>query len=249
MSSNPHSSAPSPRASHSSVLRSRRNRTALGGAVLVVALPVLAACAAGTDPQAYQVKPDAGMATTGFMWISNVWVVADSNSGNAEVIGQLANTNPDQGSSLQLTSVTVNGNAMTVQPASASALAPGVQVAGGDVTIPGMRSVQFGQKGQPMLLSTSPGVTVGQNAQVVYTFSDGSKATVTAQVQPNSGLWAEYNPNGPATATALPTIEPGSATPLVSGVPTPTASGTGTGTGTSSPNIKISGTPNPSSSL
>ena len=44
----------------------------------------------------------------------------------------------------------------------------------------------------------------GQNAQVVYSFSDGSKATVTAQVQPNSGLWAAYNPNGPATATALP---------------------------------------------
>lgn len=122
-----------------------------------------------------------------------------------------------------------------------------MQVAGGDVTIPGMRSVEFGQAGQPMLLATSPGVVIGQTAQVVYTFSDGSKATVTAQVQPNSGQWAEYNPNGPATATALPTIEPGSATPLLSGIPT--AGSTGTGTASSSPNVTVSGTPNPSSSL
>ncbi|WP_034267273.1 hypothetical protein [Actinospica robiniae] len=248
MSSNPHSSAPSPRASHSNILRSRRNRTALGGALLVVALPVLAACSAGTDPQVYQIKPDSGMATAGYMWISNVWVVTDSNTGNAEVIGQLANTNPDQGSSLQLTSVTVNGNPMNVQAAAASNVAPGVQVAGDDVTIPGMRSVQFGQQGQPMLLATGPGVVAGQNAQVVYSFSDGSKATVTAQVQPNAGLWAAYNPNGPATATALPTIEPGSATPLVSpGIPT--ASTPATATGSASANVTVSGTPNPSSSL
>lgn len=248
MSSNPHSSAPSPRASHSSILRSRRNRTVLGGAVLMVALPVLAACSAGTNPQAYQVKPDSGMATAGFMWISNVWVVADSNTGNAEVIGQLANTNPDQGSSLQLTSVTVNGNPMNVQAAAASNVAPGVQVAGDDVTIPGLRSVQFGQKGQPMLLATSPGVIVGQTAQVVYTFSDGSKATVTAQVQPNAGLWAAYNPNGPATATALPTIEPGSASPLLSpGTASPST--TLSPTSSASANVTVSGTPNPSSSL
>jgi hypothetical protein len=216
--------------------------------VLVAALPVLAACAAGTDPQAYQVKPDNGQATAGYMWISNVWVVADANTGNAEVIGQLANTDPDQSSSTQLTSVTVNGSPANVQAASSPSLAPGVTVAGDDVTIPGMRSVQFGQQGQPMLLATGPGVVVGQNAQVVYTFSDGSKATVTAQVQPNSGLWAAYNPNGPATATALPSIEPGSASPLVSpGIPT--ASTTATATSSASANVTVSGTPNPSSSL
>jgi hypothetical protein len=173
------------------------------------------------------------------MWISNVWVVADPNTGNAEVIGQVANTDPNGNDTNQLTSVTVNGTALSVQqPATATpSLAPGVQVSGGDVTIPGMRSVQFGQNGQPVLLAADPGVTIGQNAQVVYTFANGATATVTAQVQPNTGLWADYNPNG--TASASP-----SATASV----TATASGTGTATGTASPGASTSASSSASAS-
>jgi hypothetical protein len=225
--------------------------------VLLVALPVLAACAAGSDPEVYNIKPDNGLATAGDMWISNVWVVSDANTGNAEVIGQVANTNPSQSETTQLTSVTVNGQPAAVQETGTSTLSPGVTVTGSDVSIPGLRSVQFGQQGQPQLLATDPGVVIGQNAQVVYTFSDGTTATVTAQVQPNSGLWAQYNPNGPSTATALPTT-------TASGTATPSATGSATGTGTttatatatatakatssSTGNTVFSGTPNPSSS-
>lgn len=253
MSSNPHSSAPSPRASHSSALRTRRNRTVLAGAAVLVALPVLAACSAGPNPEVYDIKPDNAQATAGLMWISNVWVVADANTGNAEVIGQVANTDPNATDSTRLTSVTVNGNPATVQSAAATNLAPGVTVSGTDVTIPGMRSVQFGQKGQPMLLLTGSGVTIGQNATVVYTFSDGSTATATAQVQPNAGLWAQYNPNGPATATAFPSV-PASGTASVpagtgTGTAHPTTTPTAKPTGTGTPNLVVSGTPNPSSSL
>ncbi|MBR7833563.1 hypothetical protein KDL01_09820 [Actinospica durhamensis] len=255
MSSNPHSSAPSPRASRKSPLRTRRNRTALAGAALLVALPVLAACSAGTNPEVYDIKPDNGLATAGDMWISNVWVVSDANTGNAEVIGQVANTNPSQSETTQLTSVTVNGQPASVQETGTSTLSPGVTVTGSDVSIPGLRSVQFGQQGQPQLLATDPGVVIGQNAQVVYTFSDGTTATVTAQVQPNSGLWAQYNPNGPSTATALPTTTAsGTATPTATasttatGTSTATASTTAKATSSSTGNTVFSGTPNPSSS-
>ena len=245
MSSNPRSSALSPRASHSSTLRTRRNRTALAGAALLVALPVLAACSAGSDPEVYNIKPDNGEATTGYVWISNVWVVADANTGNAEVIGQLANTDPSQSDSAQLTGVTINGQPATVQQPSTSTLSPGVTVSGGDVTIPGLRSVQFGQQGQPQLLAADAGVTIGQTTQVVYTFANGGTATVTAQVQPNSGLWAQYSPNGPATATALPsTTASTSASATGTGTTTATPSASSTGTG----NAVVSGTPNPSSS-
>ena len=236
-----------------SPLRTRRNRTALAGAALLVALPVLAACSAGTDPEVYNIKPDNGLATAGDMWISNVWVVSDANTGNAEVIGQVANTNPSQSETTQLTSVTVNGQPASVEETGASTLSPGVTVTGSDVSIPGLRSVQFGQHGQPQLLATDPGVVIGQNTQVVYTFSDGSTATVTAQVQPNSGLWAQYNPNGPSTATALPST-------TASGTATSTATSSATGTGTATPtatpsasssstgNTVFTGTANPSSS-
>jgi hypothetical protein len=247
VSSNPHSSAFRPRASHSSALRTRRTRTALAGAAVMVALPVLAACSAGTNPEVYDIKPNNGQAQSGYMWISNVWVVADPNTGNAEVIGQVANTDPNGNDSTQLTSVTVNGAALSLQqPATtASSLAPGVLVGGGAVTIPGLKSVQFGQKGQPVLLAPDPGVIIGQTAAVVYTFGNGSTATVTAQVQPNTGLWANYNPNG--TASASPSA---SAFGLATGTASPGASVSAsvgaTPSGTASP--AASGTPSPSAS-
>lgn len=234
------------------MLRSRRNRTVLAAAAaLFAALPVLAACSAGTNPEVYDIKPDNGLATSGYMWISNVWVVADAKTGNAEVIGQVANTDPNTGNTVQLTSVTVNGNPVTVQSSDISKVAPGVSVSGGSVSIPGMDSVQFGQKGQPMLLVGGANLTIGQNAQVVYTFSNGNTATATAQVQPNSGLWAQYNPNGPATATTLPTIAPSGGATATSSTPSGTATSTSgvvlAPSATGGP--VISGTPNPSSSL
>lgn len=228
MSSNHLSSAPSPRASHSSALRNRRTRTALSaGAAVLLALPVLAACSAGANPEVYQIRPDAGQATAGLVWISNVWVVADPNTGNAEVIGQVANTDPNTTDSVQLTSVTVNGNPAAVQQSPAPALAPGVAVNGSAVTVPGLASVQFGQDGQPSLTAADPGVTVGQNTQVVYSFSNGGTATVTAQVQPNTGDFAQYNPNGQAVASALPSpAAPGGAATAPATTVSPSAAAT-----------------------
>ncbi len=124
-----HTSTSTPRASRISPLRTRRARTVLAGVAVLVALPVLAGCAAGTDPEVYQIQPDNGGGKVGYTWISNVWVVADTTTGNAEVIGQVANTDPTATNSNTLTSVTVNGVPATiVPPADTSQLAYGVQV-------------------------------------------------------------------------------------------------------------------------
>lgn len=233
MSSNPTSSIG--RTGRRVPLHTRRGRAALAGAAMLVALPVLAACSAGNGAEVYQIQPDSGAAKVGLLWISNVWVVLDPATGNAEVIGQVANTDPNSADSTQLTGVTVAGAAATIVPPSdTSKLWPGVQVAADSVSIPGLGAVQFGQAGQPELELAGADLTAGSNTQVVYTFSNGQTATVTAIVQPNSGLWAGYNPNGAnatptETATASATAT-GTATATASGTATDTAQATGTAT-------------------
>jgi hypothetical protein len=217
----------------------------LAGAAVLVALPLLSACANGNGAEVFQIQPDSGQAKVGTTWISNVWVVADASTGSAEVIGQVANTDPTAANSVELTSVAIAGATATIVPPTDTAqLAPGVQASSGSVTIPGLRSVQFGQPGQPELELANADLTVGSNTQVVYTFSNGQTATVTAIVQPNSGLWASYNPNGAngtPTATATGT---GTATPSGTATGTAKATGTasGTATGTATGTAKATGT-------
>lgn len=216
-------------------LRSRRGRAGLaGGAVLLAALPLLAACAAGSDPQVYKIIPDNGNAKAGDMWMSNVWVVFDSTTRNAEVIGQVANTNASTTSSQTLTAVAIGGAAATlVQPAD-SQLSPGVSISGDSVVIPGLKSVEFGQPGQPELDIADADVTLGANTIVTYTFSNGQKANVVAIVQPNSGQFAQFNPNGANSASPLPSPTGG----IVTGTATPTPTGSLFG----SPGIVVTGT-------
>ena len=252
MSSNPTSTS-TPRARRSP-LRSRRSRAGLAGcAVLLAAMPLLTACAAGSDPEVYQIVPDNGQGRAGDMWISNVWVVFDQTTGNAEVTGQVANTNPN--TTEQLTGVTVGGATATlVAPADTSQLAPGVSISGDSVAIPALRSVQFGQPGQPELEVAGADLTLGANAVVTYTFSNGQSTNVTAIVQPDSGQFAQFNPNGPNTASpsaaitstsSIITGATGSGAPT--GTATPTGTVTPTGGVTPTGTAKATGSPGPSS--
>ena len=228
MSSIPTSTSTS-RAAGGSPLRSRRGRAGLaGGAVLLAALPLLAACSAGSDPEVYKIIPDNGNAKAGNMWMSNVWVVFDKTTGNAEVIGQVANTNPS--GTEQLTGVTVGGVAATLVQPPNQQLASGVSISGNSVTIPGLKSVQFGQPGQPELEIANADVTLGTNAPVTFTFANGQTGNIAALVQPNSGLYAQYDPNGPNTASPGATPTGGVVTGTATASPTGTVTGTPTGT-------------------
>ena len=250
MSSNPTSTSTG-RAGRRTPLRSRRGRAALAGAAILVALPVLAACSAGSDPETSQIQPDNGGGKSGYIYVSNVWVVLDSTTGDAEVTGQVANTDPTSTNTNTLTSVTVGGATTTIVPPSdTSQLAVGVQVGADSVTIPGLKSVQFGESGQPELEAANADLTVGANTQVVYTFSGGQTVTVTAIVEPNSGLWASYAPgapNGASTSTATPSA---SASASASGTATATATSTAraSGTATASDTAKATGTASVSTS-
>jgi hypothetical protein len=200
---------------------------------------VLAACSAGNNPEVYNIVPDNGNGKTGDMYISNVWVVFDQSTGNAEIIGQVANTALASNSN-ELTGVSLAGTPATVTPPTGtSGLGAGVVVSGDSVTIPGLKSVQFGEAGQPELEVPNADLTVGDNTKVTYTFSSGDSLTVSAIVEPNSGQWSIYNPNGQNSGSPSPSASVGTASPSGSSSATAGASVPATISGSASPQNSV----------
>jgi hypothetical protein len=60
------------------------------------------------------------------------------------------------------------------------------------------QTAYFGQPGQPQIEFSAAGLKVGDLAKVTFSFGDAGTVTVQAQIQPNTGDFADYNPN-PAT--------------------------------------------------
>jgi hypothetical protein len=225
----------------------RRGRLGWAAAALLT-VPLAAGCGAGSDAASLRVEPNSGAGTVGNLAINNVWVVVDPTSGNAEVLGAITNN----GGADQLTSVQAAGSPATFRPpastATTTALSQGVTTTAGSVSVGAGSFVSFGQPGSPELEIPDSTVTPGTNVQVTFTFASAGSVSITALVQPNTGLFGEYNPN-PATPTPSP----------IPVLPTGTLKPTATGTTTASPSTSAktstplgtpitSASPSPSSS-
>lgn len=205
---------------------SRRVRAGLAvAAVLAAVTPLAAGCGAGFDSAALVVKPNSGAGSVGAVKINNVWVVVDPSSGNAEVIGAVANTG-----SADLSWPTVQVDGTTAQVETASSASDGVSSstpsesasasvsAGADATgsgsgIPAGQAVSFGEQGQPQLRLSDRSLTPGKLTPVTFSFGSVGSVTVTAQIQSNTGLFADYNPNS-ASGGAGGSTSSASANPL-----------------------------------
>ncbi len=175
---------------------SRRGRAGLATtAVLAVALPLAAACGAGFNAAAENVKPDSGSGAVGALKVNNVWVVVDPATGNAEIIGAVANTGGD--ATATLAGVQVGGDAAQLRAAGD----PTGTAA--SVDIPVGQSVSFGEAQQPEIELPGSGLTVGHLTQVTFDFGTVGTVAITAQIQSNTGLWAAYDPNS-AVVTPSP---------------------------------------------
>lgn len=176
---------------------SRRGRAGLAATAVVLAVaPFAAACGAGFNSASEDVKPNAAAGQVGDIKVNNVWVIVDKNSGTAEVIGAVTNTGdaPDQ-----LTGVTAGDSQVTFAPAPAGSTGSdttgsGVKVAADGVTIPGSQSVTFGEQGSPGLSIVGGGLTAGRFATVKLTFAQAGTLTLTAEVEPDTGLFVGYDP-------------------------------------------------------
>ncbi len=225
---------------------SRRVRAGVAtAAVLLAVAPFAAACGAGFNAATDTIKPNAGAATVGSLRINNVWVVVDPSSGNAEVIGAIANTGSDQAS---LPQVSVDGTSATIAPPPP---ADGAPDAGPLAAIAAGRSISFGEKGRPEIVLTGSSLSPGNLATVKFDFGSAGTATITAQVESNTGLFADYDPNSSSllpSATASPSASALGASPSTSASGNPLSSA---GTSTSpSPTTSAPASPSatPSSS-
>jgi hypothetical protein len=195
-------------------------------------VPLAAACGAGFNAEALNVKPDSGNGSTDSLKVNNVWVIVDPLTGNAEVIGAVANVGS---SAVSLTGVQVGGASAQFRPV--------LDLSGGSTTVgvEAGQAVSFGLPNQPGIALPSSGLTPGNLTQVTWDFgTDGSVAT-TAQIEPDAGLWATYDPNA-----GLITPSP-SASASASASATASASSSASARASSSASASASASASPSS--
>lgn len=210
--SQPGSSSPQRRTA--APLRGRRLAAAAG---VLLAVPLAAGCAAGFDATTSQVKPDAASGQVGDVKVDNVWVVVDQNTGNAEIVGTVTNT----GSATDtLTGVTATSTPAKIAGTEANTASTGITVGADSVSVPAGESVGFGNSGSPELELANASFKPGLLSQVTFTFAQAGSVTVTAEIQTNTGLFTEYDPNA-----GIPTTPP--PPPVVTATPTPTSPATG----------------------
>jgi hypothetical protein len=177
---------------------SRRSRAGLAtAAVVAVVAPLAAACGAGFNSAALDVKPNAGAGSAGAVKVNNVWVIVDPTTGNAEVIGAVANTGTTAES---VTGVQVGDTGAQIR------LPSGPIVDADNYSIDAGQSVSFGEQNQPVIAVAAASLTPGKLTPVSFSFGDSGSVTVTAQIQSDAGLWAGYDPN--AANTISPALAP-----------------------------------------
>lgn len=219
--------------------RSRRGRAGLAvAAVVATVTPFAAACGSGFNAAALQVVPNAGAATVGSLKLNNVWVVVDPASGNAEVIGSLANTGNED---LAWPTVQVGGTNAQIQQPSGAGAAGAVASNPGSSGVPAGQSVSFGLPGQPQIEVFGASLTPGNLTQVVFSFGSTGNVTITAQIQSNTGLFADYNPDSVHPV-------PGGATSSASASPSESATSSASASASSSASASASASPSPSNS-
>jgi hypothetical protein len=205
--------------------------------------PLAAACGAGFDSASLVVKPNAGAGEVGTVRINNVWVVVDPGSGAAEVIGAVANTGS---ADLSWPSVQVGGSSAQIQtPQSTDAAGSNVAIASSG--IPAGQAVSFGEQGQPEIQLADSSLTPGNLTQVTFSFGSAGNVTITAQIESNTGLFADYNPDA---AAAVPggAGSSASAAPLGGAGASPSGSATSSASASDSASATASASATPSSS-
>ncbi|WP_141205659.1 copper chaperone PCu(A)C [Streptomyces griseorubiginosus] len=206
-------------------MSSSLRRGALAAASLAFSIVTLSACAAGTDAQTLQVKPDNAETSVGAIKLQNIVVITQATTeasgetkGPAAVSGTVFNT----GATAQtLDSVTIpGGGSAEIKPAKGN----------GKVTVPAHGSVVLGGKGNASAAVAELGESVkdGNAQKVTFTFSTTGDVSVQAFVVPADSYYAKWGPSAAPSAPATPAkpTPSGSATP--SGAATPSGSATPT---------------------
>ncbi|MFF4031930.1 copper chaperone PCu(A)C [Streptomyces sviceus] len=206
-------------------MSSSLRRGALAASAIAFSIAALSACAAGSNAQTLEVKPDNAETRVGAISLQNVLVVTQATpeaSGETKGPAAVSATVFNSGDKAQtLDSVSVEGGGSAeITPAKGK----------GKVTVPAHGSVVLGGKGNASatVSELGPGVKNGNAQKVTFTFSTTGDVSLRAFVVPADSYYSKWGPSAVPSAPAKP-AKP-SATPTGSSTPTGSATPTGPAT-------------------
>jgi copper(I)-binding protein len=201
-------------------------RGALAAAAIAFSIASLAACAAGSDAQTLEVKPDNAATKVGNLKVQNVIIITQPNlqsTGPAAVAATVFN-NGDSAQTLDSITLPGTGKTAELKPAKGS----------GPLTVPAHGSVVIGGKGNASasLASSREAVKDGDAQKITFTFSETGEVSLRAFVVPSDNYFKKWGPS------EIPT-----GAPSTSPKPSKTATGSSTPTGSASTSTSTSATP------
>jgi len=212
------------------VSRSLR-RGAIAALVLAITTP-LSACAATSDAETLQVKPDNAATSIGNdLKLNNILLItqpggvaAETETRPAAVSVNISNTGAK--------AETLTGVAVGDAGAAEFTGPNGDRV--NSITVPAGGSVLIGGPGQPTLQVPDAKVEEGGFSKVTFAFDSAGSVDTEASVVTGSGLYASFAPTTPAAPSAAPSVSPSVTPGATAEASGSAASGTGTASASAS---------------
>ncbi|MFE0514995.1 DUF461 domain-containing protein [Streptomyces sp. NPDC058964] len=178
-------------------MSSSLRRGALAASAIAFSIASLAACAAGTDSQTLQVKPDNAATSVGTIKVQNATVITQpdlTSTGPAVISATIFNTGTTP-QTLQSLVVPGTGKTATLSPAK-----------GGSLTIqPGGSLIIGGKDNASAVLASSREAVQDGNAQkITFTFSKTGDVSLRAFVVPAEHYFTKWGPSEVPSASATP---------------------------------------------
>lgn len=176
-------------------MSSSLRRGTLAATALVLSIAPLSACAAGTNAQTLEVKPDNAATSVGDIKLQNVNVITQPEAtatGPAVITGKVFN-NGDTAQELKSVKLIGKNTTVKLTPAKGS----------GPLVVPARGSVILGGKGNAsaVLPSGREGLKDGEQLQLAFTFGSTGDVRIGAFVVPAKSYFKEWGPSEGATAT------------------------------------------------
>ncbi|MFJ3304461.1 DUF461 domain-containing protein [Streptomyces sp. NPDC086549] len=218
-------------------MSSSLRRGALAASAVVFSIASLAACAAGSDSQTLEVKPDNAATSVGSIKVQNATVITQpdlTSDGPAVISATIFNTDTIHPQTLQ--SIVVPGTGKTAQLSPAK---------GGSLSIPPGGSLVIGGKNNAsaVLSSSRESVQDGNAQKITFTFSTTGDVSLRAFVVPAAHYFTEWGPSEIPTASATPAAGATASTSAKPGKHRASATATATAGATASDSASASATP------
>jgi hypothetical protein len=156
-----------------------RTRLALIAAAAASIAALTSGCAAGQGAATLQIQPNFAAGHTNDMLAQNIVVVLDPETGAAQLTGTVINTSDAQD---LLTAVSIGGKPVPLKSSVGYAVA-------------GKSALNLAAQTGPAFVVAKSGLQPGIDAPVSLTFATGGSLSLSAQTEPNTGVYSQFQPS------------------------------------------------------